>query len=208
MTVWYTSDPHLLHVMTARIRGAMKYEDPDNKKSPLIGEPDLFTKRWMKAWNETVQPGDSAWILGDLTLASTHKGLLHVMDILCMLPGEKHLLLGNHDALHPMNKNPERYRFDYMRAFKSVQISATHMIAGRKVQLSHFPYTPIDRDLKREDSLRPWRPANLGGWLLHGHTHKKEVTTPGKKMIHVGWDAWKRPVSREEIATIIEKLEA
>jgi calcineurin-like phosphoesterase family protein len=208
MTTFYTSDPHFGHVLTAGHRGCFKYVDPNNKEAGLVGDPDLFYERFFKAWNKVVTPTDQAWILGDLTLFTSHTRLREVMDFLRSLPGTKHLVLGNHDVGHPMWPNPSRFKLDYARAFASVQTIATHDIAGRKVILSHFPYTAIVRDKKREDKLRPWRPSNTGKWLIHGHTHKKTITTPGMKMVHVGWDAWKRPVSQEEVASVIKMEES
>lgn len=73
-------------------------------------------------------------------------------------------------------------------------------IADQVVLLSHFPYGNRDRGAPR---YLQYRLPDLGEWLLHGHTHSNERQL-GKE-IHVGWDAWGRLVSEDEIAMRIEE---
>lgn len=159
-------------------------------------------------WKMTVSPADKVWVLGDLASSSD----AFALDVLATLPGEKHLVLGNHDAGHPMHRNAHKNLGRYGRVFASVQSSARLRISGVEgdVLLSHFPY---HRDHKSPARHMQWRLPNRGAWLLHGHTHGPErVTrtgrsgpfTPGVKEVHVGLDAWGlRPVELDEVRRLM-----
>ena len=43
-----------------------------------------------------------------------------------------------------------------------------------------------------------------GDWLLHGHTHlHTETHAELPRQIHVGWDAWRKPVCESEILRLM-----
>ncbi len=46
-------------------------------------------------WNETVKPGDKIYVLGDVAFGQKGK---EAMAIMAKLPGNKRLVMGNHDA--------------------------------------------------------------------------------------------------------------
>ncbi len=53
--------------------------------------------------------------------------------------------------------------------------------------------------------------ADEGAWLLHGHTHladqRVHLNTAGVlRQLHVGWDAWRRPVSLAEVTAILASV--
>ena len=79
-------------------------------------------------------------------------------------------------------------------------------IGRHKVLCSHFPW--IDLTDERHDvrymELRPRRQDYPGvSFLLHGHIHSKPGERLRDRALDVGWDAWGRAVSYEEIEEII-----
>ncbi len=201
MTVHFTSDLHFGHRKAAEHRGFSGTLDHD---AAII-----------TGWESVVLPGDQVWILGDLAVSNPH----HALNVLASLPGEKHLVLGNHDKAHPMHRDAHLRAGKYLDVFASVAQSARRRIDGTEVLLSHFPYHR-DRGPVRHTQ---WRLRDEGRWLLHGHTHGPERVTLTRhpeiisenlsdllslttREIHVGVDAWDlAPVSLETIAALIKE---
>lgn len=212
-TIHFTSDLHLGHEKVAALRGFSSTSDHDTG----------IALRWL----DTVGPRDKVYVLGDVTGDS--RALDATLALLRALPGEKHLIAGNHDSCHPMNPKHGRRILDYLRVFASVAPFGTVKVNGETALLSHFPYT---RD-RAETRYPQWRLPNLGKWLLHGHTHgtEKVTITPGEitseisavdpwtysvarrylvapptREIHVGLDAWDlSPVPIDTIATLMKE---
>jgi calcineurin-like phosphoesterase family protein len=180
VTVFYTSDLHIGHPMVAAYRG---YPDSAAHDGALRA-----------TWLRQVRDGDQVWILGDLS-PDAEPGLAWLAE----LPGEKHLVAGNHDRVHPGRKNGYRHLRRYLEVFDSVQPFARHKIGGVNLLLSHFPYTdprtPQPRNMQ-------WRLPDRGEFLAHGHTHAtRRLTSP--REVHVGIDAWQRLVSQPDVADLL-----
>lgn len=212
-TIHFTSDLHLGHPKVADLRGFSSTYDH------ALG----IALRWL----DTVGPRDRVYVLGDVTGDS--RALDATLALLRALPGEKHLIAGNHDSCHPMNPRAHKALPKYLTAFASVSTAASVKVNGETVLLSHFPYT---RD-RAETRYPQWRLPHLGKWLLHGHTHGEEkvTITPGEitseisavdpwtysvarrylvapptREIHVGLDAWDlTPVPLDTIATLMKE---
>lgn len=138
-----------------------------------------------EGWTRIVTKRDQVWVLGDLALSDWRRAL----EVVAKLPGDKHLVLGNHDVGHPLAKNykPFSPRL-YLEVFTTVQTMATRKIKGERVMLSHFPY---DGDHTFENRFMQSRLRDEGAWLLHGHTHSNTIlNNDHPKEIHVGVDAW------------------
>lgn len=193
---------------TAHFTSDLHLDAKDTKVSELRG-----FGHWMDhamavvhRWKLAVAPQDRVYVLGDLATSSDGFALELLQD----LPGEKHLILGNHDAGHPMHRNAYKKLERYSGVFASVASAGVVRVAGEDVLLSHFPYR---RDHKSPPRYLQWRLPNRGSWLLHGHTHGQErVTlvdrsgpfTPPSREIHVGLDAWDlSPVPLREIERIV-----
>ena len=181
--VFYTSDLHLFHDKVARTRGFPDHPSHD--------------RHMAQVWDANVHPAAQVWVLGDLTGGGRTEDAL---DWIAERPGEKHLVLGNHDEGHPLHRDSHRKVRRYFRVFHSVQLHASRRINGRRVLASHFPYTG---DHSGEDRHPQWRLPNRGHPLLHGHTHQGQVSLFNDNVIHVGWDTWFRPVHTDEIAELI-----
>jgi calcineurin-like phosphoesterase family protein len=186
MSVFYTSDHHFGHRLVAGLRG---FETVAHHDEFLIAE-----------WEKRVHKEDHVWVLGDLCVSNPNAAL----EIVDSLPGVKHLISGNHDAVHPMHRNAHKWQRRYLEVFESVQPFARRRISGLDVLLSHFPYER-DRGAARYTQYR--LPDN-GAWLLHGHTHGTERLVLDEngtgREIHVGLDAWDfAPVPQSTIEGLI-----
>lgn len=189
MTVWLTSDPHWGHAWVAQLRGFATVEDHD---------------AWMlDMYSSTFKKRDVIWWLGDLAMSSPRVALT----LTATMDGDHHLIAGNHDECHSMHRDAHTRTAQYLEVFKSVQPFARRRIEGQNVLLSHFPYAhAANADHSEVPRYTQFRFPDLGTTLLHGHTHGQEkltTTVHNTKQVHVGLDAWRRPVSLEEIAELI-----
>lgn len=185
-SVLATSDPHIGHSVVALDRGFSCTKDHD----------DFFAQQWV----ESVTKKDSVWILGDLASSNPKPAL----ELLAKLPGTKHLVAGNHDPVHPLYTDAHRHFRKYLDVFASVQMAASRRIGDRNVVLSHFPYSGDGVD--RDDRYNQWRLRDEGLWLLHGHVHKAWKVRG--RQVNVGFDAWQRPVSFDELGQFIDASQA
>lgn len=182
---FFTSDLHFGHRLMTRLRGFG--EDVDAHDAHVI-----------RVFNSHVSVGDDVWILGDLTLLKLQK-VRHLVE---QLNGSLRLVLGNHDTSHPEMRGWEKEYQLATELFDFVGVSATLRAEGTHLMMSHFPYTG---DHKDEDRFSQWRLPDHGRFLLHGHTHSTErVQFPHS--LHVGWDAWNRPVTESEVMTQFMKF--
>jgi calcineurin-like phosphoesterase family protein len=185
MTLYFTSDLHFGHRLVAKHRG---YEDDVPGHDAEI----------IEAWKKHVQPDDIVWVLGDVSVSNPKGALITLAD----LPGRKRLVAGNHDPVHPMHRDAPKWAAKYAAVFEYVAPFARIKVCGVEALLSHFPY---ERDRNEETRYPQWRLPDLGLPLLHGHTHSIEKTWPGTKEVHVGWDAWRRPVTDIEVKALIDE---
>ena len=196
--VFFTSDPHLEHDLVARLRGFSTSEAHD---------AELAHK-----WDATVRDEDVVWVMGDLCAggsAATKRALTWIS----RRRGVKHLVPGNHCAVHPRNRDAHRWQRTYLEvAFESVQPFARRRIAGQDVLLSHFPYVG---DSGPEERYTQYRLPCEGLPIIHGHTHSRsrysqvdhyvgEGVTLLVPQVHVGLDAWDlTPAPLEAVAAIL-----
>lgn len=141
-TLHFTSDLHFGHEKVAALRGFASAAEHDAAV--------------MEIWASVVTSRDKVYVLGDFTGDS--RALVDAIDRLAHLPGEKHLISGNHDACHPRNRRAHIALPKYLGAFASVASAGVVKIAGEDVLMSHFPYTR-DRDVTRYPQ---WRLPDLG----------------------------------------------
>lgn len=189
MSVFFTSDPHFLHLTVAQTRG--------------WNSEELYTDYMLDDWEMSTKPGDQIWIYGDLTIGATKKEDLILARLKYQLSGRSlHFVPGNHDSCHPMaNRNSHSRVKKFYETFDSVQLFTRRKIASENVLGSHFPYTG---DHKEVDRGQEFRLQDRGSYLIHGHTHQSEkLSGIGGRQISVGWDTWNKLVDLEEIAEII-----
>lgn len=182
--VYYHSDWHFNHAFVASTRG---YDTAEAHDEWLI-----------RNINSTVTKRDHLWVLGDVFMGSVTEGLKQIARV----NGIKHLVLGNHDAAHPMHKGSHSKQRRFLEVFESVHLHEQHTINGRKVNLSHFPYSGDHYD---KDRYEQWRLRDEGLWLINGHVH--HAWPVSGRQINVGVDYRHFPVPLERIANHIISVE-
>jgi calcineurin-like phosphoesterase family protein len=161
VTTFFTSDTHFGDPRILRI---------DKRPfKPMAAHDETLIARW----NEVVRDDDVVWHLGDFALGPSEA---RVHEILAMLRGTKHLIIGNNDG-------PETLRAP---GWSSVQHYAEVQVDGRELVLCHYPF-------------RTWNHMGRGVVDLHGHSHGKLKSVP--RQYDVGVDVFDfRPVT---IATVL-----
>lgn len=207
MSVWFTSDLHIGHRLVAEHRahkvGAHNLAQVD---TVIEWHDELLAANW----DTTVRKDDHVWIVGDISSGSS-SAQTNALLWLSERPGIKHLIYGNHDGPHPLNRDSEKWLPTYRNVFASrLQMAARRRIplaegGHTDALLSHFPYH-ADRE-GTEPRYTQWRLRDEDAYLIHGHTHS-ETRFNGKE-IHIGADAWDySPVPLETIVTYIQEREA
>src|ERR1700693_6254196 len=83
MAIWFTADTHFNHA------GALSLY-----RRPFASVAEM-NAAMIARWNETVEPGDDVWHLGEFALRT---GAEAAAALLCRLHGRKHLVTGNNDS--------------------------------------------------------------------------------------------------------------
>ena len=112
--------------------------------------------RLIENWNKTVTDEDTVYILGDFAFKNSSKK--EVCKILDVLKGEKHLIIGNHDAnwLNKMGKE------DLEKYFQTTPLHMTVINHNSKtIGLCHYPIVAFP------------------GILIHGHLHNNKNQIDG-----------------------------
>lgn len=199
MTTYFTSDLHFGHRKVAALRGFGEHETATEAHDEAL----------LARWHDAVREDDVVFVLGDVS-AGGRTGTEHALGLLDLLPGRKRLIAGNHDPVHPMNREAHKWSAAFAEVFEFVAPFARVKVLGREVVLSHFPYY---RD-RGEPRYLQWRLRHEGVPLLHGHTHGEERLTVSPFSgphgptveVHVGADAWGlSPVSDAEVADLLER---
>lgn len=193
MTIYYTSDLHIGHRLVAGLRG---FYDEDSPIEQIFGDdrvvqalfeadPDEHDAWLADIWDTTLHPDDHIYILGDISI----NGGQHALDWISARKGHFHLIAGNHDPVHPMDRRATRLLPKWLEYFDTIQPFLRRKLDGQNFLLSHFPYMSWgDGPERGEARYEQYRLPDLGLPLLHGHTHGKE--REHDNMLHVGVDAW------------------
>lgn len=184
MTDWLTSDLHFGHTNIIEYSNR-PYANVEQMNDDLV-----------RRWNERVADNDEVWVLGDICLGRLEISLMWVEQ----LKGIKHLVPGNHDRMFKCHGTKYAHACQkYLDAgFADVLDPIIRVkLPSRDVLACHFPYAGDSRE-GHEDRFQDYRPADLGSYLLHGHTHGR--WRKNGRMIDVGVDAWGGyPVSFDEV---------
>ena len=187
--LWFWSDVHFGDKTVAEKRG---FEDVNEHDAVLCD-----------AWASLVNKRDSVILLGDISKGSS-EGTARALSLIASLPGVKHLVSGNHDAVHPM-KMPGAADFERaFTAFSTVASCAQRKIDGTRVMLSHFPFVGGGDHIEGPERHTQWRLPDMGHPLVHGHVHGAWATKG--RMFNVGVEHHPEPVHRDRIAEWIEGL--
>jgi len=119
-------------------------------------------------WNAAIGEGDEVWHLGDFA-----RTLPRASEILSLLKGRKHLVLGNNDPL------PQPEGWDSIASYAELRVDGVDLV------LCHYPF-------------RRWKGMDRGSVNLHGHSHGRLKPLP--RQFDVGVDVrGYRPVRLAEL---------
>lgn len=148
----------------------------------------------------TVRADARITLLGDIVGRASH--IEYALALLAALPGEKHLIAGNHDPVASIHRNGWKRQAQFLEVFTSVRDFAVIRLNRQPVLMSHYPYLGESADHTEHARYAQFRLPDMGLPLLHGHTHLGGQRAHGNQL-HVGVDAWPDgPVS--EVAAMRE----
>jgi calcineurin-like phosphoesterase family protein len=150
--IWFTSDNHFGHKN-------IKNFCPSTRKGATVEEMDQLM---IEMWQAQVAPEDRVYTLGDVFFCDA----VRARSIMRQLPGQKHLIYGNHDKVIKSNK-------DLRDMFIAVHDYHELHLDGIKVILFHYP-------------IWEWDQLHRGSYHLFGHVHGN-TTVPGRA-VDVGID--------------------
>lgn len=218
MSVFFTSDLHIRHKLVAKLRAAAVGVDFASEDEFTAWHDHYLASRW----DARIKPDAQVWVLGDIS-GGGKGSQVNALEWLAERPGDKHLVPGNHDGVHPSNRDSHKYLPQYLQVFSSVQAYARRNIplpdgSKQTALLSHFPYEG-EGERPGADRFTQYRLRDEGLPVLHGHTHSAEKVTTSShqvvddredglyapaKQIHVGVDAWDlAPVHLDELAELL-----
>lgn len=193
-THWFCADMHFGHAKVAELRG---FPDTDTHDAAI-----------MAGLERSLRPGDTLWILGDMTMGGKHREI-EALESLGRFASERrvpmHLILGNHDRAHPQHTNSIRAEQDVQKVMDSVGIARRIKTEnGGRALLSHFPYSG---DHTTTERYTLWRLPDEGIPLIHGHTHSTEKVSyspSGTVQVCVSLDAWNMlPARKDQVEALI-----
>lgn len=162
MSHWFTADPHFGHENIIASCG---------RPFPNASTMDA---RILAEYQARVRPSDDFWVLGDFAIAKqAGEERDRVRQIFTLIPGRKHLIVGNHDKQWVKD-----LPWTSVGDFREIKVD------GRRVSLSHYP-------------MITFAGARHGAMQLFGHVHHWPGT---RNSVNVGVDRWNfHPVSLPEI---------
>src|SRR5262249_31513433 len=115
MATFFTSDTHFGH------GGALGlYRRP----FPSVA---AMNEALVAKWNETIEPEDAVWHLGDFAIRQPHTVVAALLD---RLHGHKHLLTGNNDPL----ATTELHGWESVQPYAEIRVESVPLV------LCHYPF--------------------------------------------------------------------
>lgn len=156
--IWFSSDPHFGH------KNIIKYSN-----RPFSNE-DEMDEALIKNWNTKVDPGDTVYVLGDLSFRDAQR----TTNILYRLNGDIKFCWGNHDKVVKNSPTLIQRRFSEVRDYYELKFKQTDG-TDNIIVMSHYP-------------MVVWNKAHRGSWMLHGHSHGNLKYPMKAKIMDVGVD--------------------
>ena len=139
MRTWVTSDLHFGHT------NIMKF--CPQSRARYKNDVNYMNETMVKEWNDTIDPEDTVYILGDVAFLPAQKATEYMR----RLNGTKILVEGNHDR---KLLNDPSFRGCFKEVHKYLDIN----YEGTKVVMFHYP-------------IAEWDQMHRGAVHLHGHLH-------------------------------------
>lgn len=137
--IWFTSDNHYGHKNIKRFC-------PETRIGRDIEE---INRNMIAIWQSQVGPNDVVYLLGDVFFTRAEEAI----NIMYQLPGQKHLIFGNHDNVI-RNNGTLRAMFVSTAEWREIWID------GKKLILHHYP-------------TYEWKDMHKGAYHLYGHIHSR-----------------------------------
>jgi calcineurin-like phosphoesterase family protein len=143
--IFFTADTHFFHTNIIK-------HCPD-RPYPEMNVEKIHDEWLIDLWNSTIEKKDIVYIVGDFAFGNK----IMVTKLLGKLRGQKHLILGNHDASSSKLTN----YFESMTQIKDLSFKE-----------SVYPFLKKDFDLALcHYPLVSWNRKNYGACMVHGHCH-------------------------------------
>jgi calcineurin-like phosphoesterase family protein len=150
-----------------------------NRPFSDVDEMDLFLIEELNACD------DEVWIIGDFAFYNKTR----VNEILDLIEVPLVLIRGNHDSGGTVKA--------FLNRGYPVFTKTEMKISGKHTVVSHYPFN---------DTRYPDRsPVNNGSFLMHGHVHDKWQING--RQLNVGWDAWHKILSQEDVDEAIDSMQ-
>jgi len=135
--VWFCSDLHIGHEKVAKDRAR------GHVLPRYVGaEIDWHDRILAKNWDAAVSSDDVVWVLGDISSGGS-QAQRNALAWIADRPGRKRLICGNHDGVHPRNRDAHTWFRRYAEVFEHVSTSARIRIPTSDghvtALLSHYP---------------------------------------------------------------------
>ncbi len=201
-----TSDSHWGHKNIC-----LKFTDSDGKRVRPFDSVEEMDEFMIRRWNETVNPEDTVWHLGDFDF---YHNTSKTQNIVNRLNGKIRLIMGNHDYFH---KSGDAKKL--IDIFGGVYQWNMLSVKGQIHVLSHFPLHRSTFDYVAADGTQS------NAINVHGHIHQRLINEPG--YLNVGVELteyrpvdindlpklymkqqnpnYRRPITKEELARSIIK---
>ena len=156
MKTWITSDLHFGHTnimkFCPKTRG--HFRDVEHMNAEMI-----------RFWNESVQPDDLVYILGDVAFLNAERAV----SILLSLNGDKILIQGNHDSKLVKDRR-------FIDCFISIHQYLAINYNGQRIIMSHYPFLE-------------WDQMHRGSLHFYGHLHGNKTGQEHYRCKDVAFDA-------------------
>ena len=156
--IWFISDTHFSH------KRILEFCPNTRMGKDYVEHDEILIANWQKQ----VQPNDRVYMLGDVFFCDA----VRARSIMARLPGNKHLIYGNHDSVI-RNNHDLRSMFASVDNYKEIRID------DQKVIMFHFPMLEFNH-------------CHHGSFALFGHVHGSMNTHPHVskyRMMDVGVDS-------------------
>lgn len=220
VTRYFLGDAHLGHLKVAKLRF------PDVPEHEVVAYHDHHLLSQLRT---LLKVGDELWMLGDISSGKPQDedwAIAALRGLRKYTGATLHLISGNHDSCSSIHRDAHKQQRRFFRAFDSIQDFARKRFHGQQVLFSHYPYARSGDGANREGArYLEYRLPDLGGLLVHAHTHQSRPHMPkyydlseemdgsgnvffgwDTQQLCVSWDAHRRPIHEGDIDRWVQEV--